>query len=595
MKPMHRRTLLAAVLAGIAVAVPCAAWFAVGSREITRELERSEHDRQNSIQNAVMRLAERLAERLETLRDNESQRPYYHYQNLYHDPQGASEGVSVIPSPLAQGPANPLVWSYFQVNPAGKLSLPTINDEIAERNAPGEQSAQLTIRKELQTIAGRLVSALPKNPSDQLPAQQEREAGGQQTGAPAMHQAPSQVQILEPGAYSQNVAANDIYLGIKNRKGQDIPGSLLAIPPLPQPKAIIIRVGPFQWRTVAIRAVPSLVSLREVFTPDGRLTQGFVISLEAVEDWLAGMETAGLPARFRPGTAQQAGEAGVPIEGAAWKIACDPSRVMAAAQNEASKTRTRFQRNFLAGMGAACLAAFGIVFIVWQTERLARQRSRFAASAAHELRTPLAGLRIYSEMLAEGLGEPAKTKDYARRIANEAERLGRVVANVLGFTQLERGALKVQPQLGNLAEAVRECVARQQPALEAAGAQIEFLCHEDLPPIRFDRDAVAEIVQNLLDNAEKHTRSAENRTILVSLEKTDGALTLSVRDHGAGIPAEMKRRLFRPFARIADADSPAGLGLGLVLVRALVRGHGGKVTYIDASDGGAKFTVLFPS
>ncbi len=167
---------------------------------------------------------------------------------------------------------------------------------------------------------------------------------------------------------------------------------------------------------------------------------------------------------------------------------------------------------------AAALAGALLLWLVVQSEKLAQQRIRFAASAAHELRTPLAGLRLYGEMLAEGLGDPGRAREYARRMAGEAERLGRVVTNVLSFTRLERGALNVHLAAGDLAEAVRDAYQRQQPALEQAGAPVELELPENLPPVQFDRDAIAHIVQNLLDNAEKYTREREDRLIVLAIE-----------------------------------------------------------------------------
>ena len=90
-----------------------------------------------------------------------------------------------------------------------------------------------------------------------------------------------------------------------------------------------------------------------------------------------------------------------------------------------------------------------VVGVTARSERLAQERARFAAAAAHELRTPLAGIQLYGDMLADELGDPAKHKDYAHRISVEAARLGRVVANVMGVSQLERGALAVRPELGD--------------------------------------------------------------------------------------------------------------------------------------------------
>ena len=197
--------------------------------------------------------------------------------------------------------------------------------------------------------------------------------------------------------------------------------------------------------------------------------------------------------------------------------------------------------------------------------------------------------------LAEGLGDPSKAKEYARRVADEAERLGRVVANVLGFTRLERGTMQVHVESGDLAGAVREAVTRQQPALEVAGARLEVQIAEDLPAVKFDRDAVGQILQNLLDNAEKHTRHAAERHIHVTLAAAEHSVTLTVADHGPGVPAETQRKLFQPFERGNHADAPAGLGLGLVLVKALAEAQGARVSYRDNDGGGAQFAVTFPA
>jgi two-component system, OmpR family, sensor histidine kinase KdpD len=152
----------------------------------------------------------------------------------------------------------------------------------------------------------------------------------------------------------------------------------------------------------------------------------------------------------------------------------------------------------------------------------------------------------------------------------------------------------LQPIEGNLADVVRESVTRQQPALEAAGAKIETYIADHLPTVWFDHDAVAQIVQNLLDNAEKHTRQATDRTLRLSLARDNGAIKLTIRDHGPGIPTELRRRLFVAFARGSSDEAPAGLGLGLTLVKALVEGQGARVEYADAEGGGAEFTVSFP-
>jgi two-component system sensor histidine kinase SenX3 len=222
---------------------------------------------------------------------------------------------------------------------------------------------------------------------------------------------------------------------------------------------------------------------------------------------------------------------------------------------------------------------------------VARERSQFAAAAAHELRTPLAGLQLYGDMLSDGLGDPGKLRDYARRMSEEASRLGRVVSNVLGFSQLERGNLSVDPQLGALGEALCTIAEHAQPALDRAGAALEL----DVDPAlraRFDRDALARIVGNLLDNAEKYARTADDRTIRLAARELGDGIEVVVEDRGPGIADD--HRLFRPFARGVTRDGPAGLGLGLALSQSLARAMAGELAFRRRDGGGASFVLRLP-
>jgi two-component system sensor histidine kinase SenX3 len=224
------------------------------------------------------------------------------------------------------------------------------------------------------------------------------------------------------------------------------------------------------------------------------------------------------------------------------------------------------------------------VVLVARAERLARERSQFAAAAAHELRTPLAGLQLYGDMLADGLGDPAKMRDYARRMSEEASRLGRVVSNVLGFSQLERGNLSVDARPGNVGAALCELAERAQPALDRAGAALAL----DVPPelaARFDRDALARIVGNLLDNAEKYGRDSDDRTIGLAARAAGEHVEIVVSDQGPGVAPAARGKLFRAFSRGVAGDGPAGLGLGLALSQSLARAMGGELEHRPAPRG----------
>lgn len=333
-----------------------------------------------------------------------------------------------------------------------------------------------------------------------------------------------------------------------------------------------------------LAGAPALVAVRQVETPDGMLAQGFVIDRESLASWLE-TQAGDAPAALEVGDGAAATELAP-----GWHVAVAPNP---AAVSRNTDEADRIARAFVVRFGAigvmAAFAAIFVVLLVARAERLARERSQFAAAAAHELRTPLAGLQLYGDMLADGLGDPAKLRDYARRMSEEAARLGRVVSNVLGFSQLERGNLSVEVKAASVTDVLRELAERAEPALDRAGAVLAL----DVPPelvARFDRDALTRIVGNLLDNAEKYSRVADDRTIdLVARQVGDG-VEIVVRDRGPGVATHARPKLFRPFSRGVDADGPAGLGLGLALSKSLAQAMGGDLDYRPA-DSGASFVL----
>jgi two-component system sensor histidine kinase KdpD len=105
---------------------------------------------------------------------------------------------------------------------------------------------------------------------------------------------------------------------------------------------------------------------------------------------------------------------------------------------------------------------------------------------------------------------------------------------------------------------------------------------------------VHQILQNLLDNAEKYTRGSPDRTFRVSLGASDDGVALAVTDRGPGVDPALRRRLFRPFTRTRDPAAPAGLGIGLALVQALAHAQNANVTYTRVQQGGSSFTLVLP-
>lgn len=577
----YRRTLIAALLTLVAVAVPSGAWFIAGKRQLDRE----HHLRYKSLLIKAQKkgVAEGLAARFEVLRKTESDRPFYHYQNLYHDPEGASEGVSVTVSPLAKGSPNPLIEAYFQVDDDARLTLPTINDDFPELGVPSTDSAHCSLLLELSDVAYFCLGELDLNAPIHAGLEGDGELGLEDE---------TREVVLSAEEWRQNLEANSLYGEITYARKRSDSATDRDLETQSDGE-VEIAVGPFLWHTLPVGDDLGLVALRKVETPAGEWTQGFIISQETVRELLA---PAPFPAAFLPMSevdrADHSGRMVRAVEGVPWVVVFDISDSLDEVMREATADRERFYTFFLTGAFSALVAGLLVVAMVYQSERLALQRAQFAASAAHELRTPLAGLRLYGEMLADGLGNPKKSRHYARRMAAEAERLGRVVTNVLSFTRLERKSLSVHPEPDDLVDAVDAAFQRQKPALAEAGVEVEVDMADDLPPVLFDRDAVDHIVQNLLDNAEKYMRGSDRRKIEIRVGPSDGGAELTVADTGPGIPKEMQGRLFRPFARGEKHDAE-GLGLGLVLVKALANAQGGDIRYRDRPAGGAEFTVSF--
>jgi len=558
-----RRTVLAAVLLAAAVILPCAAWYVVGTRALDREARDLVAEPAADAARTAARLAERTRERLRSVVRIETDRPWYQYRHAYPDLTENCECAGWIESPLARGPADPFVLAHFEVDPSLRLSLPTAVPEGEEGPPPSEEQAALAER--LRRQAPGIIRAVW--PDGQPPRPRF-------AGASAVAAGPA-----GPGGMPAVAADADSGAALVMWGGS------------------AAEVGRFRWHTVELDGDPELVAMRSVRSPEGSRLQGILVSREAVATSLAGDPPAEL--RPRGGGKEAAADSRVveplDLDGVQWEIAVDAGNAVVDARRRAETLRSDFRKLFWGGSGGAFLAAVLVVGLVGQAERLAKQRSQFAASAAHELRTPLAGLRVYGEMLADDLGDPGSSREYARRIATEADRLGRVVSNVLGYSRLERGVRTVRKEPSDPAALTREAAERIRPALEAGGAVLEVNAPDGLTLTPIDRDAFFQIVQNLADNAERYSRGADDRTVTVAVEAGPrGGAKLSVADRGPGVPAGQVRRLFRPFSRGADPDGPAGLGLGLAMVAELARAHGGEARYAPREGGGSVFHVTFP-
>lgn len=222
--------------------------------------------------------------------------------------------------------------------------------------------------------------------------------------------------------------------------------------------------------------------------------------------------------------------------------------------------------------------------------REAEQKVSFVNQVSHELKTPLTNIRMYGELLDNAIPEDdLHLHKWSRIVIAESERLSRLIANVLSFAKSERSALKLAIQPGVVDETVASVVTSWQPVLEKLGKTIQV--NAAAPGIvEYDRDALAQILGNLLSNVEKYASSG--RRVIISTAQGNGVTTVILSDDGPGIPASDRERVFVPFARLSNrvSDGVTGTGIGLGISRDLARMHGGDLK-IDASESGACFRL----
>jgi two-component system phosphate regulon sensor histidine kinase PhoR len=236
---------------------------------------------------------------------------------------------------------------------------------------------------------------------------------------------------------------------------------------------------------------------------------------------------------------------------------------------------------------------------VTETRRLERVRQDFVANASHELKTPLAAIKAYTETLLDGaLDDAAVNTTFLQRIDEQANRLNNLVLDLLSLARLESGQEFFQHRPLELLPVVNEAVESQRARAEARRLDYRL----DLEPeaaglvVTADDEAIRQVLDNLIDNAIKYT--PEGGRVHVSLRRSDdGIAVLEVADSGIGIPRPDLPRVFERFYRVDKARSRelGGTGLGLSIVKHLVQSLGGAVAVDSRLGHGSTFTVTLPA
>ena len=234
------------------------------------------------------------------------------------------------------------------------------------------------------------------------------------------------------------------------------------------------------------------------------------------------------------------------------------------------------------------LCAIGIgSWLIWRDlgrqVRLARQKTDFVSNVSHELKTPLTSIRIFSELLANN-PDPDRQKRYSEIIVNESSRLTRLINNVLDFARIDRGETKYEKEVFDLNALVRETLTNFRPNFASEGIDSDPLT------VMGNRDAIAQVLLNLLSNAEKY---GDGRIEVTTRRSENGLATVQVSDRGPGVPRGSEEKIFEQFYRAHNSLNSGiqGAGLGLTLARQIARANGGDVIYEPCPGGGSRFSL----
>jgi len=223
-------------------------------------------------------------------------------------------------------------------------------------------------------------------------------------------------------------------------------------------------------------------------------------------------------------------------------------------------------------------------------------KSNFLSVISHELRTPLTSIKAYAETLLDNLDavEPGTVREFVRVMDGEAEKLIKLVDNILSFSYMETGNLRVEKTTFPLNELLSEVYGSLESDFLSKKISAELKLPKHSVAIRADKELIKQLLYNLLNNAVKF--SPEGGRVVVSLQEEASAARITVQDSGRGIPEDQLEKVFERFHQVDASDTReyGGSGLGLAICKNIVDWHEGKIWVENVKSSGAKFTVLLP-
>jgi signal transduction histidine kinase len=277
-----------------------------------------------------------------------------------------------------------------------------------------------------------------------------------------------------------------------------------------------------------------------------------------------------------------------------------PFDFISAAVQAAAVPPSPVRRSMNAALAVLCLFMLMGMAAIYQSVRtvvdLSERRSQFVSSVTHELKTPLTNIRMYIEMLEQGIAAtPEREHEYFQILGSESSRLSRLINNVLELAKLEKRQRRFELRKDRLADVFSEVATIMGHKLQQEGFELKIES-VDIPDFAFDREVLIQILINLMENSIKFGRTAPQKIIGITAGPDEQWVRISVSDTGPGIPRPELKKVFDDFYRV-DNDltrTTGGTGIGLALVKKFITALGGRVEAANNAGPGCTITLLLP-
>ncbi len=567
---------------GLCVVLAAGAMARLGATTLALERAEAKARRQAALEENLQLALWRMDSALAPLMAEESARPYFAYTPLYPAERAFTamfaeirKGDVLMPSPLLTF-TSPQVRLHFQYGPDGRLSSPQVpagnmRDLAESQYLPHELVEQAAHR--LNEL-GKLVSG--KDLTAALTVEE-----------PSIMDRTNSIVACELEPQLKSKSSNEYMMRSRSTKLAQNSQSIQA---LPSSARSTVHQGPLEVVWIG----PALILARRVRVEEGTFLQGCWLDWDVIRRDLVAAAADLLPnASLEPVPTPAPGSL-VPAR----MLASIPARLVpGSAPDELEPHWSPVRLSLWIAWACLTLAAVSVALVLRGALSLSERRGTFVSAVTHELRTPLTTFRLYTEMLDEGMVPGADSqRTYLKTLRSEADRLGHLVENVLAFARLERGRAADGREMIAPADLLDRLVPRLAARARQTGMELIVSPSDVSANVRVDLSVVDQILSNLVDNAVKYAGSAADRRIHLELAPAGRWLSLTVRDHGPGLPHKVIRKLFRPFSKSAHdaAQSAPGVGLGLALSRRLARALGGDLRLLDNGPLGASFSLTIP-